>query len=74
MFSGPTNAQPVYQTIAPPYAQPSALAPQELAPQPPMHPYPWQLAPAQGQVFTHQNVTNPQNSKKNHKGKGNKGN
>jgi len=35
MFLGP---KPIYQTVSPPYAQLSALAPQALAPQPPMHP------------------------------------
>lgn len=67
MFLGP---QPVYQTIAPPYAQLSALACQALVPQPPMHPHPQQPLCLQGQVFAQQSVTNTQNLKKKNIGKG----
>ena len=60
MFSGP---QLFYQTIAPPYAQPRAPAPQALASQPPMHPQPQQPPPPQGQLFAQQSATNPQKPK-----------
>ena len=53
--------QPIYQTIAPPYAQSSTLDPQALVPQPLMHPQSQQPLPLQGQVFVQQSATNPQN-------------